>query len=115
MSLGRIVALLLIVFAARAFAQVQSQGQVQQSQKPETPAPPPKQAPPLLFPKHHRGIYRNAQNLEVIDATPQSPPLDIDDPSVPDKGAYEINLTTHADLSRDAQRVDLLAVDANYG
>src|SRR5438128_1994875 len=105
MSLGRIAALSLIVFSVPAFAQVESQGQVQQSQKPETPAPPPKQAPPLLFPKHRRGIYRNAQNLEVIDATPQSPPLDVDDPGVPDKGEYEINLTTHVDLARDVQRI----------
>jgi len=51
----------------------------------------------------------------VVDATPQSPPLETDDPSVPDKGDWEINLSTFADLSKDAQRVDLLLVDANYG
>lgn len=51
----------------------------------------------------------------MVDAIPQSPPLDTDDPGVPDKGEWEINLTTHADLSTDAQRVDLLFVDANYG
>src|SRR5207247_1277871 len=28
---------------------------------------------------------------------------------------YEINLTTNADLSRDVRRIDLLAVDVNYG
>jgi len=51
----------------------------------------------------------------VIDATPQSPPLETDDPGVPDKGEYEINLLTHADYGKAAQRVDLLSVDANYG
>lgn len=51
----------------------------------------------------------------MIDATPQSPPLDTDDPGVPDKGAYEINLTTRADYAREAQRFQLLSVDANYG
>jgi hypothetical protein len=51
----------------------------------------------------------------MVDATPQSPPLETDDPSVPDKGDWEINLTTDADLSKDAQRLDLLLADANYG
>ena len=72
------------------------------------------QAPPL-FPKHRRGIYTTSGNIEVVDATPQSPPLEIDDPSVPDKGEYEINLSTNADLTRDARHVNLLSVDANYG
>jgi hypothetical protein len=72
------------------------------------------QAPPL-FPKHRRGIYTNRDNIEVIDATPQSPPLETDDPSVPDKGEYEINLFTDADLSKNARSINLLLVDANYG
>jgi len=71
--------------------------------------------PPPLFPKHRRGIYRNAAGLEVIDATPQSPPLDTDDPAVPDSGQYEINFTTHADISEQTSRIELLTVDANYG
>jgi hypothetical protein len=75
----------------------------------------PKQPPPPLFPRHRRGIYRNSQGLEVIDATPQSPPLETDDPGVPDHGEYEINLFTHADLSKEDRDVDLLFVDANYG
>jgi len=75
---------------------------------------PKKQAPPL-FPRHRRGIYLNNDKIEVIDATPQSPPLDIDDPSVPDKGEFEINLLTAADFSADLRKVDMLRVDANYG
>jgi hypothetical protein len=84
----------------------------QEQAKTDTPA---KEPPPPLFPRHRRGLYKDAQGLEVIDATPQSPPLEVDDPSVPDKGQYEINLTFHGDLSRNAQRLDVLLVDANYG
>jgi hypothetical protein len=76
---------------------------------------PPKAQPPPLFPRHRRGLYRNAKGDEVVDATPQSPPLDTDDPGVPDKGEYEINLLTHADYARETAKIDLLAVDANYG
>jgi ribosomal protein S14 len=77
------------------------------------PTETPEKAPPL-FPKHRRGLYlRN--DLEVIDATPQSPPLEIDDPSVPDKGEYEVNLLTEADLSAHARSMNLFTVDANYG
>jgi hypothetical protein len=60
-------------------------------------------------------MYKNGSGLQVIDATPQSPPLEIDDPAVPDKGEYEINFTTHADLSKRVEGFDLLLVDANYG
>jgi hypothetical protein len=72
------------------------------------------QAAPL-FPKHRRGIYTNRDSIEVIDATPQSPPLETDDPGVPDKGEYEINFFTSADLSKNARSINLLFVDANYG
>ena len=75
----------------------------------------PKQPAPPLFPKHRRGTYKNLQGLEVVDATPQSPPLETDDPSVPDKGEWEINLSVFADLATAEKRVDLLFVDANYG
>jgi hypothetical protein len=77
--------------------------------------PPQTTQPPPLFPKHRRGIYTNDQNIDLIDATPQSPPLEIDDPSVPDKGEFEINLLTLADSTQDARNIDVLRVDANYG
>jgi hypothetical protein len=79
-----------------------------QTKKPET-------APPPLFPKHRRGLYIGHDNIEVIDATPQSPPLEIDDPGVPDKGEYEVNLLTEADLGADARSINVITVDANYG
>ena len=34
---------------------------------------------------------------------------------MPDKGAYEINLTTATDASKLTQKIDLLSIDANYG
>src|SRR6266851_1391542 len=108
--------LLMLAQAVPASAQTEEprgDGQTQEQTAAQKPA---KRPAPPLFRKHHRGQkYRDVQGLEVIDATPQSPPLETDDPSVPDKGEYEINLTTHVDLSRAVQRIDLLLVDANYG
>ena len=91
------------------------QSEAPTQQAPAKPAPPPKVPPPPLFPKHRRGLYLNGQGFWVLDATPQSPPLDTDDPGVPERGVYEINLTTHADVSRNTRNFDLLFVDANYG
>ena len=76
---------------------------------------PVKGQPPPLFHKRRRGMYTRGDGPAVLDATPQSPPLEIDDPGVPDKGEYEVNLATLGDLSRDVNEFDLLLVDANYG
>jgi len=86
-----------------------------QTRPPSPPSGVPKDQPPPLFPKHRRGLYTNNDKIEVIDATPQSPPLDTDDPSVPDKGEYEINILTSADLSSSVRRMDVPMIDANYG
>ena len=104
-----------MTLAIPASAQTETQGQ--EAQKPSQPKPTRtvKQPPPPLFPKHRRGLYKDREGLEIVDATPQSPPLETDDPGVPDKGEYEINLTTHVDLSEDVRRIDMLFVDANYG
>jgi hypothetical protein len=92
------------------------EAQTQQPQEPPSSAgKPAKDQPPPLFPKHRRGIYKNNQRIEVIDATPQAPPLEIDDPGVPANGEYEINVNTNGDFSRDNQKFDLLFIDANYG
>jgi hypothetical protein len=105
----------ILVFAVHpaAFAQDEARDPQGQPQPPAAKAP--KRPAPPLFGKHRRGLYTNEQGIEVVDATPQSPPLETDDPGVPDKGEYEINLTTHADLAGDERRIDLLFVDANYG
>jgi hypothetical protein len=108
MRLGYAVVYALMFWPAYAAAQ-------DPPQEPQAARQAPKKPPPPLFAAHRRGLYRNAAGIEVIDATPQSPPLDTDDPAVPDKGEYEINLTTHAEYAKAAQRVDLLSVDANYG
>jgi hypothetical protein len=109
MALPRSAAIaILLLWPAGAAAQAPAK-------KAQADASQPKPTPPPLFPRHRRGLYRNASGDEVIDATPQSPPLDTDDPGTPDKGEYEINLTTHADYAKAAQRYDVLLVDANYG
>src|SRR4051812_44053499 len=86
-----------------------------QAQQPPPASKPGGGPPPPLFPKHRRGLYINNDKLEVIDATPQSPPLETDDPGVPDKGEYEINLLTEADLGVDEHSLNVFTVDANYG
>jgi hypothetical protein len=115
-QVGRsIVFSLILVFAVDAAARAQGEARDRQGQEQPPAAKPPKRPAPPLFGKHRRGLYTNDQGIEVVDATPQSPPLETDDPGVPDKGEYEINLTTHFDLADDVQRLDLLFVDANYG
>ena len=80
-----------------------------------SPAHAQQQPPPPLFRHHPHGTYKNDQGVEVIDATPQSPPIETDDPNVPDRGEWEINFTTLADLSTASRRLDVLLLDANYG
>ena len=107
--------LLFILVPAYGAAQENAANQPQQGQQ-ETPKEKPvKLPPPPLYSKHHRGMYKNGLGLWVIDATPQSPPLEVDDPGVPDKGQYEINLTTQADLSKQLRTFSFVSVDANYG
>jgi hypothetical protein len=97
-------------------AQESSDKQDQQNQKQQAAREKKeKEPPPPLFSRHRRGIYTNALGVTVVDATPQSPPLETDDPGVPDKGEYEINLTTFADFSRELRTFDFFFVDANYG
>jgi hypothetical protein len=50
-----------------------------------------------------------------MDATPQAPPLDIDDPGVNEAGAYEINMTTRTEFASGGRSYDLFAVDIDYG
>jgi hypothetical protein len=70
--------------------------------------------PPPLFPKHRRGIYRNAAGLEVIDATRNRPRSIPTIPPFPTAGSTR-STSTHADISEPTSRIDLLTVDANYG
>jgi hypothetical protein len=112
----RIVVLsVFMLIPGHAGAQKSGAEQGGQGQQQTTNGKPVKQPPPPLFSKHHRGMFKNGLGLWVIDATPQSPPLEIDDPGVPDKGVYEINLTTQADFSKQLRTFDFVFVDANYG
>jgi hypothetical protein len=104
-----------LVIPGHAGAQESGSEQGQQSLQQTTNEKPVKHPPSPLFSKHHRGMYKNGSGLWVIDATPQSPPLELDDPDVPDKGEYEINLTTQADFSKRLRTFDFVLVDANYG
>ncbi len=106
-----------LLFIAPAIVRAQGSGPQQGEQSPEQTknGKSVKQPAPPLFKRHHRGMYKNALGIEVIDATPQSPPLEVDDPGVPDKGQYEINFTSEVDFSNHVRAFDFLSVDANYG
>jgi hypothetical protein len=115
--------LLVLTIPALVSAQEKNTEEAQQSETQDGQSQPPqtksgksvKLPPPPLFTKHSRGMYRNGLGLQVIDATPQSPPLEGDDPGVPDQGEYEINFTSSADLSSPVRAFDFVLVDANYG
>jgi hypothetical protein len=111
----RFVAFSILLLSVSPIAHAQGEPEQSQGQQPAASQPSPKQPAPPLFPRHRRGTYKNLEGVEVVDATPQSPPLETDDPGVPDKGEWEINLSTFADLARAEKQVDLLFVDANYG
>lgn len=112
-----VVAIAALALSATA-ASAQTSDQAAKPQSPATqaaPKQPPKPIVAALFPRHHRGIYVDSEGHNLVDATPQSPPLGTDDPGVPDKGEWEINLSTSSARSVEAHQIDLLRVDANYG
>jgi hypothetical protein len=49
------------------------------------------------------------------DSTPQSPPLDVDDPGTPGCNQWEINVVANADLAGSARSYELPLLDINYG
>ena len=106
---------LFVVIPRYVGAQESGAEQGQQSEQQTASGKSVKKPPPPLYSKHHRGMYKNASGLQVIDATPQSPPLEADDPGVPDQGEYEINLSSDADFSKQLRTFDFVLVDANYG
>jgi len=106
---------LIFVLPAHALAQTNDANQNQQSQPQTAGKKPVKPPPPPLFHRHRRGMYENESGIQVIDATPQSPPLEVDDPGVPDKGEYEINIGPEADFSKPLGLYDFVLIDANYG
>jgi len=64
-----VLSLVLVVIPALAQAQESSEGQDQQSQQQQSTNEQTVKPPPSpLFPKHRRGMYKNALGLPVIDA-----------------------------------------------
>lgn len=49
------------------------------------------------------------------DATPQSPPLNVDDPATPGCNVWEVNVVFDADFSRAGRTWELPLLDINYG
>ncbi len=52
---------------------------------------------------------------EGLDATPQSPPLDVDDPGTPGCNKWEINVLVNSDITKDEKDWNLPLLDMNYG
>lgn len=53
--------------------------------------------------------------VEALDSSPQSPPLDVDDPGTPGCGNWEVNILMTADLSITDKSWELPLFDINYG
>ncbi|MDR3607588.1 MAG: hypothetical protein P4M08_09425 [Oligoflexia bacterium] len=49
------------------------------------------------------------------ESTPQSPPLNVDDPSTPGCNRFEINVVTDGDIARSRNTWELPLLDLNYG
>lgn len=49
------------------------------------------------------------------ESTPQSPPLDVDDPGTPGCNQWEVNLVADGDLSSGQRNLELPLLDLNYG
>lgn len=52
---------------------------------------------------------------EGAETTPQSPPLDVDDPGTPGCNTWEINFVADGDLSQTQNAWELPLLDLNYG
>lgn len=56
-----------------------------------------------------------AESHESAESTPQSPPLNVDDPSTPGCNAWEINVVVDGDFTRSQRSFELPLLDLNYG
>lgn len=52
---------------------------------------------------------------DSIETSPQSPPLDVDDPGTPGCNKWEINILTSGDFTRGEQKYEIPLLDINYG
>lgn len=55
------------------------------------------------------------ETASVLETTPQSPPLDVDDPGTPGCNRWEINFLTTGDLAKSQNVWELPLLDINYG
>lgn len=56
-----------------------------------------------------------SESHEGPETTPQSPPLNVDDPSTPGCNAWEINVVVDGDFTRAQNSFELPLLDINYG
>ncbi len=50
-----------------------------------------------------------------LETTPQSPPLNVDDPATPGCNKWEINVSANGDITKDEKSWQLPLLDINYG
>jgi hypothetical protein len=50
-----------------------------------------------------------------VETSPQSPPLDIDDPGTPGCNTWEINVLTSGDFTKGEKKFEMPLLDINYG
>jgi len=106
----------LLVLPALAQVQESSGRQDQQNQQQQaTTEKTEKQPPPPLFTSHRRGIYKNALGVAVVDATPQSPPLEPMIQAFPIKANTRLISPRTPISQRDCEHLICFFVDANYG
>lgn len=56
-----------------------------------------------------------AESDDGPEATPQSPPLAVDDPGTPGCNHWEINIVVDGDVTRSERSLELPLLDVNYG
>jgi len=88
-----LLAVSLFVLATSAFAQEQS----------------------LMSHFHLLNSKCEANTEEGPEMTPQSPPLDVDDPGTPGCNRWEINILTDADFTKGERHFEIPLLDINYG
>ncbi len=57
----------------------------------------------------------HGEDAEGPESTPQSPPLNVDDPATPGCNRWEINVVADGDISKDQKEFELPLLDINYG
>ena len=66
---------------------------------------------------HFRFVTANCHGEDAAgpESTPQSPPLNVDDPATPGCNRWEINVVADGDISKTQKEFELPLLDINYG